>query len=350
MSSKRSLTTTNDPVQQNTNKKIKSSTSTESTTATALFGSLSIVTYNVAMAQPSKQAPSDWSMHETSQALRREILQHQPDILALQECPSPEWPTNTFGHDDNDEDAYQCVGTPQLSHCGYVALLVHKKKVFEKYECSAIPLIPPSLPMVLMRLEPKESQAKGDRRRSSVFIASCHLAPFKEGAPVRFAQLQALCRQTTTETPQSLLIVAGDMNMRAPEEKAVEQRLQLADAWKEQQPKEANKTKASASSAGKMMKSKSKTKSTHHPPIANKFTWNSFVNKYHGSDAFSFKARFDRIYFHRNATHGDGSPKPCLQVPSFQLVGNEAIVQGSHKFYLSDHFGIAATIQATNWK
>lgn len=59
-----------------------------------------------------------------------------------------------------------------------------------------------------------------------------------------------------------------------------------------------------------------------------KFTWNSFVNLYHGN-GFGFNCRFDRCYMRGDA----------LTTTNFDLMGNVP-VNGVEGDYLSDHYGI----------
>lgn len=48
--------------------------------------SFSVLTYNINDNCVSDRHPSDWSMRKQHEQLARLILQHQPDLLCLQEC------------------------------------------------------------------------------------------------------------------------------------------------------------------------------------------------------------------------------------------------------------------------
>lgn len=139
-------------------------------------------------------------------------------------------------------------------------------------------------------------------------ISSSHLAPYKENALVRFNQVKALC-QTFASTSSTTTIHAGDFNMRQAEEDAIEG-LGLLDAWKE---------------AGKQFKHQN--------------TWNSIENNYHAS-GYPFKCRFDCIYVSKQG----GSS----HVTDFVLMATKPLMSNKKEFYLSDHYGMLCTIQASN--
>jgi endonuclease/exonuclease/phosphatase family metal-dependent hydrolase len=113
----------------------------------------------------------------------------------------------------------------------------------------------------------------------------------------------------------------GDFNMRTAEDMDAETALQdgigWIDAWKASPP----------------------------GPIkyASKFTWDSFINKYH-EDGFQYRARYDRCYYRG---------EDIVRVNKFDLIGNVP-VHNRPGDYLSDHFGmlveLSVKLQETNTK
>ena len=240
--------------------------------------SLKVLSWNIAECRPSHDAPAVFTCE---QAILREILSHEAHILCLQECPSASWKPGCL------QQTYDCVGASE-SHCGFTQLWIHKNLFYQPLESKG-----PSVAAVVL---------VGNQ---SLGISSSHLAPSKENAPSRLKQVTSLV-QCFSATPN--FVMAGDFNMRQVEDKAVEG-FGLQDVFKV----------------------------VGCPKTAN-FTWDSHQNKYHGPDAFSFKCRFDRMYF-----------STAQQKVSFELVGNQpqVVTHGpkEYKFYLSDHFGMLCTLQ-----
>jgi endonuclease/exonuclease/phosphatase family metal-dependent hydrolase len=251
---------------------------------------ITLLSLNVAEFQPSVSAPYGY---DPMRDFEREILQHKPDILCLQEVPAHYLSTFLSRH-------YACVGHAP-SHCGNAVVLVRTD-----WASHVIPMHTSSagtgLPVVLVQLQFANT--------NTMVVGSCHLAPFNTGAADRMEQMKcAMSMLTNTDK----VIIAGDYNMRKPEDAKFEKTFSLKDAWKE---------------AGSKWQ--------------NQYTWDSLdhtaknpetgtYNCYHDG-GFGFKCRFDRIYYRGN-----------LSVSNFALVANKPI-GGSKRHFLSDHFGMVATI------
>jgi hypothetical protein len=146
----------------------------------------------------------------------------------------------------------------------------------------------------------------------SVGIASFHFAPFPDSAHIREAQLQAIMEVMQTEGCDCVLL-AGDANMRKRENTMPEQ-FGLVDAF---------------TSAGS-------------PPTAC-YSWDSFENQYHNdSNSYPFRCRFDRVMFGSPSFFGQCAAH--LGVRRFSLVGHQPATAECKTHFLSDHFGLCATI------
>eukprot|EP00804_Cyclotella_cryptica_P003847 CCRYP_015727-RA/>CCRYP_015727-RA protein AED:0.03 eAED:0.03 QI:73/1/1/1/1/1/2/481/286 len=263
---------------------------------TCFTSSLTLLSWNIAMAEPSSMAPNAIERsREFGRLIREECLGRPssrqtttPDVIALQECPYPSW-----GVDNFDSCGYASVGNRQ-SHCGFVDLLLRKELADD---CKSIEL-DESLPSVACSFTLPN--------KARIAVSSSHLAPFKDGFRTRSKQCNMLMNSLTEECVNCILL--GDFNMRAAEDKNIEQMCGgWVDAWK------SNGAKGSS-----------------------QFTWNSFANQYH-EDGFKFKARFDRCYL-----KGD-----TLNLRRFQLIGNRPVRKqdnGGVRDYLSDHFGLLVRI------
>ena len=180
---------------------------------------LTLVTYNIAGCQPSKMAPSSWTMNDSVQAIKSEILKDDPDIIALQEIP--EQYTKTIL-----SEGYKLVGT-KWTHAPYVALFVRKGIDVKRIKSNS----PAVVGEVQFMFHDKQQQPQQHR----LWIASVHLEPFGEGASDRRRQLQSLVKEANKE--QVPLIIAGDTNMRVAEDPVAENGadrggLGLTDFWK----------------------------------------------------------------------------------------------------------------------
>ena len=235
---------------------------------------LNIISWNISNAQPSFSSPNFTK--------RSQDAPSTPSIIALQECPYP-----NFGSELFTSLGYVSAGTRQ-SHCGYCDLLI-QRELSNKIQSIQLPN---HLPSVAAKIElPNKTQ---------IAVSSSHLQPFKEGANKRLLQCMSLMDCMTKESNNCILL--GDMNMRVAEDKDVEG-AGLVDCWK-----------AAGSS-----------KDT-------KFTWNSYTNKYH-EGCFEYTARYDRCY-----VYGD-----VFRVKEFGFIGNHPVM-GNKGDYLSDHFGLRVGI------
>ena len=271
----------------------------ESTNATNTSASsavtFKILTFNVAEFQPHSQAPVGFNPRRE---FLKELKKHKPDVLALQELPdeAPSFP------------GYDCIGTAR-SHCGFVGMFT--RTGFMEDAGGVVRTVPSKelMPPEMMAAEPPFVLASIILNCGKyLVIGSCHLEPFKQGASIRYAQLEAVHKES------AYMVLAGDMNMRKDEDGHAED-MGWEDAWKK--------------GGGK---------------ATEQFTWDSKVNLYH-RDGFGFHCRFDRIYL-RNID----------EVKSFRLIANEPIDNGGasmaknkkssfgNHFYLSDHFGIVSTL------
>jgi len=256
-------------------------------------GRLRVLTWNIAECVASAAAPPEWipaprgfvsvPSARAEAAVVATIAGHNPDIICLQESPSERWAAASLG-----PAGYDVLGAVP-SHCGHVVLLVrrHLAHLTDRLAVAG--------PSVAARLHLPGG-------RPAISVASSHLAPFKGGGPQRAAQLAALV--DTVGAPYHC-VLAGDMNMRAAEDRAAEALgAGLVDGWR---------------AAG------------GHKDT--KLTWNSKINKYH-QDGFEFVARFDRIYV------GGGAAK----VATFGLVADTP-VEGRQGHFLSDHFGLVCDLE-----
>ena len=175
-------------------------------------------------------------------------------------------------------------------------------------------------------------------------VSSSHLAPHRENAPTRFDQLQRLVwqmeQQDETVPGATDLILLGDMNMRKDEDGRVER-----IGWV---PPSACKSGGSNNTGGLL----DAWKEAGSDP-ATRDTWNSYVNRYHGADAFEFRCRFDRTYYRPAAALAEvesgGWGTSSLRVVDFGLVGNRPILRdqggGGPSHFLSDHFGMSVAFE-----
>jgi endonuclease/exonuclease/phosphatase family metal-dependent hydrolase len=183
---------------------------------------VTLVTYNVAGCQPSKMAPTSWTMTDSAQAIESEILKDNPDVIALQEIPEQYSKTML-------SEGYKLVGT-KSTHAPYVALFVRKEIDVKRVKSNQIDRLPVVVGELLFSFHDKQMQ-----QQQRFWIASVHLEPFGEGASTRQKQLQSLVEEAKKE--QVPLIIAGDTNMRVAEDYAAENAsdrggLGLSDLWK----------------------------------------------------------------------------------------------------------------------
>jgi endonuclease/exonuclease/phosphatase family metal-dependent hydrolase len=276
--------------------------SIDTATTTFHFNSFKIVSMNLAACEPSAEAPSHWTPDHVAKAVRQELLTADPDILALQECPMKpkQWVESYW-------KGFQLVGVAS-SHAFYTILLVRDS--IAPYTTPVT--LPTRLPAVMaMITNPQDKQR-------AILVASCHLAPFGEGAHKRARQMRSLVQTAPSNHP---LIIAGDTNMRQEEDEVMEGiDLSLIDAWK---------------AAGE--------------DPTTKFTWDTknrianggFFNRFYGKNTREYNARYDRIYI-QNAL---GPNALQLSVESFKLIANRPVSPDNKTHFLSDHFGMACELK-----
>lgn len=161
---------------------------------------------NIAACVPSQSAPDDWTKNMSADAIRAEILEQDPDIIALQECPGGVvWAGEVF-------PSYRPIGAT-YSHADEVVLLVRRGISAKLVSAPDVDYsIQESLPAIVAELE------WNDRRR--MLMASVHLEPFDQGEAKRRRQMEALVRMASSKDIP--LIVAGDTNMRDREDATME--------------------------------------------------------------------------------------------------------------------------------
>jgi endonuclease/exonuclease/phosphatase family metal-dependent hydrolase len=253
----------------------------------SLPSQLTIISFNVSGLQPSDVAPSRWN---PLTHFRSAILEQSPDIVCLQEVPYGAW---------DFLPGYECIGSCE-SHCLHVVLLI--KTQWASY-CSRVPNV--QAPAVLGRL----TFSSG----ASLLLGSCHFAPFADGASERMQQMRTVLHHR--KTTDSRFCLAGDFNMRAKEDLKFEA-LGVRDAWKD---------------AGAVHKEKNTWDSCDRTP-RHASVGTGPHNAYHGTEAFQFACRFDRIYL-----SGEN-----LTTTSFRLFANKPLTTPFH--FLSDHFGMVAKL------
>lgn len=261
---------------------------------------LTVLSWNIAECKPSNDAPSR-DKFDTEAAIVRELVKHEAHVLCLQECPAADWkPIELL------EKCYKLVGS-ERSHCGYTQLWIRQQPKKDAFLFQRVPL-PSSAPSVAAIILIGENQP--------IIVSSSHLAPFKENAPARLQQIEALTKTVSCLTSHA--IHSGDFNMRKAEDKKMEhggngrgkEQQQLYDAWK---------------IAGSSKKEE--------------YTWNSITNTYH-ANGFGFKCRFDRIYF-SSTLFGDAIDFRVVANRPCGTSGN----QQAKSFYPSDHFGLLCTVK-----
>jgi len=244
---------------------------------------ISIATWNISKALPSYSAPATWKEKwatENRLSIQNTLNHNNPDILAIQEIPDPQWLPNLVSFSE-----YTPIGSA-ASHCGYSTLLIKRRwipHVKKSYR------IGPAVVGVLIL------------NNQQIAIASMHLYPGKEGGVHRKQQLEAVIR-FCEQHDIAHWILAGDMNMRTAEEHSIEM-LPASDALID------------------IWKMLGHTK--------NRWTWDSYQNHYHPK-RHPFRARFDRIYLRSS----------ILKPIRFERIGDQPLENPHH--FSSDHFGLWA--------
>ena len=242
---------------------------------------LTLLSWNIAQAQPSNSAPKDWKEEdstETRQSIANQIRSNNPDILALQEVPSSDWLPMIVSF-----ERYIPIGSVH-THCGCTSLLIRPqlaqniKHVFK---------VGPSIIAML------------HRGTNIISVSSSHLSPGRELYSERREQFSALIRCAKNQQATHM-IFSGDLNLRSSEDQNIESLTKppLIDIWK------------------------------RIGDSRNQWTWNSALNHYH-AEILPMKARYDRIY----CTHN-------ISPESLRRVGAKPLTNPHH--FPSDHFGLIA--------
>lgn len=93
---------------------------------------LRVLSWNIAECVASASAPLSWKggarsrfaprqCKQAAAAIKETIVDRDPDVICLQECPGEAWAASAFG----DTTGYIAVGSAR-SHCGVVVVLVKK--------------------------------------------------------------------------------------------------------------------------------------------------------------------------------------------------------------------------------
>lgn len=153
--------------------------------------SLTFLSWNLALLETSAQAPVSWQVHDTEEAIRREVARLAPDVVLYQELPGMVPFVET--HD-------MMRGNPR-SHSGHMATLVSHE---------------------LMATEPAVATIAGTAilttfREPAVTVANVHLVPGPGAGSERLAQLAAVVEASPTEA----ILIVGDTNTRVGEVDAI---------------------------------------------------------------------------------------------------------------------------------
>ena len=153
---------------------------------------LRLLTWNISevrgVATRSVQAPDTWTEAENREAVQREVLRWDADIVALQECPSARALPLLVA------ERYKLVGSSRQTHAGFVHLYVrHSWEAPVEDLASEVPGVAGAIVVNDIR----------------VVIVAVHLEPTHLGAALRGKQLRGALRGRDSDT----VVVMGDMNM-----------------------------------------------------------------------------------------------------------------------------------------
>eukprot|EP00937_MAST-01D_sp_MAST-1D-sp2_P002962 g2962.t1 len=306
----------------------------------------------------SAAAPASWSAADNRAALHCALCRADADVIALQECSSPEWPFPAHGGAADGAGAVlRCAACGSVhaplahthartlsarSHSGWTHMLLRRTllpRVRRIFDASSLrPSAPPAVGATV--------DVGGGARPQLLDVVSLHLAPGKQGKAARLAQVRAVAAAllpaqaqagTRRHAPAALLV--GDWNWRAAETSAL-RRVRLGGGGG-----------GSAAAAGDVLR--------EHP--LGFMSWDSFVNQYHRG-GYEFRCCFDRIFVraggragaagtHANAAGASAAAdadasaegEPPVKIEFVQAIGHEPLHAGAgHSWYLSDHFGYLA--------
>ena len=314
---------------------------------------LTITSMNVAGCVPSAEAPRDWTKETVTHAIREELLRTDADVLALQECPGwnhgMEWASQVFG-----SFGYHVIGSTP-SHADNVILLVRRQGTNVVLQATQVPLSR-DIPAVMAELEVLPLSSSSSSSSPTIFddngdasttwkllVASVHLAPFKEGARERLAQIRSLVQKAQFQIKNKNnflpLVIVGDTNMRVTEDKTMEGHLGLLDAWKWAGSNPFTRftwDTIDHQSQQQQQRGRGRPHSEH-----------AYYNRYYGDGTRQYNARYDRMYLYPNqeVQHQAAGSHASVQwgISNFQLVANHPIGD-SRTHFLSDHFGLSAQV------
>ena len=153
--------------------------------------SLTFLSWNLALLETSAQAPVSWQVHDTEEAIRRQIVDIAPDVVAFQELPAMVPYVET--HD-------MVRGNPR-THSGHLATLVTHELMTGEPTVATIP----GTAILTTFAEP------------AVTVANVHLVPGPGAGSERLAQLAAVVEASPTDA----VVIVGDTNTRVAEVEAI---------------------------------------------------------------------------------------------------------------------------------
>ena len=286
---------------------------------------------NIAGCVPSAEAPPSWDKMQSAYAIREELLKSDPDIIALQECPTGKGRSAAQWSESLLQGYIAMGSTP--AHADNVVLLVRNTLAPKATRISLQGL---QLPCVMIQLEIGEPN-----RRHHIAIASCHLAPFAQGSFQRQDQIETIVYKASSMP----LIITGDTNMRETEDDTMENQFQLLDAWK---VAGSNPTTQyswdTIDHRNNKRRNDTTSSSVNGSPSSSSFSF----NKYYGASTRQYQARYDRMYIHKGVQQQQQQQSQSLvlssvKVSDFQLIANEPM-PGSTTHFLSDHFGLSVQV------
>ncbi len=149
---------------------------------------LAFVSWNLAMLERARDAPTDWEQDHTMAAVRDIMLELSPDIILYQELPG----VVPF------VETHDMLRANPRSHSGNLATLVGNHLADEQIDVAVVDGC-----AVLATFVERD-----------LTVANVHLAPGAVSADLRLEQLEAII----DASPTSDLLVAGDTNTRLAEE------------------------------------------------------------------------------------------------------------------------------------
>lgn len=147
---------------------------------------LRFLSWNLALLERSDQAPHTWEVHDTEAAVRRIVLEHDPDIVVYQELPGLVPFVETL----------DMVRANPRSHSGHLATLARPTLLDP---APTVTVVPGALLTTFAA--------------PAVTVANVHLAPGAGAAAQRLAQLAAVVEAS----PTAALLIVGDTNTRVDE-------------------------------------------------------------------------------------------------------------------------------------